>query len=140
MLDEEEYSRWVRSSRHLRSAIGDLERGDYCWACFKAQQAAEFAVKGLLHGLGLPAYGHSVSKLLERLPESLNAGDLVRDGKALDKYYVPTRYPNAWEKGVPADYYVKDDAENAIKCAENIINWVDEKWRSLRKEGGLERG
>jgi len=140
VLDEEEYLRWVRSAEStLRSARGDWERGDYNWACFKAQQAAEFAVKGLLHGLGLPAYGHSVSKLLERLPESLGANCLIGEAKVLDRCYVPTRYPNAWAEGTPADYYMREDAENAIKYAERIIRWVDEKWRSLRKEGGLEK-
>jgi HEPN domain-containing protein len=65
MLDESEYSRWIKSSkRTLDSPGGDLERGDYNWVCFKAQQAAELAVEALLHGLGMPAYGHSVSKLL----------------------------------------------------------------------------
>ena len=37
MLDEAEYTRWINSSRKtLNSALGDLERGDYNWACFKA--------------------------------------------------------------------------------------------------------
>ncbi|MGB9740257.1 MAG: HEPN domain-containing protein [Candidatus Bathyarchaeia archaeon] len=47
MLDE--YRRWISSSKEaLDSARGDLERGDSNWACFKAQQAAEFVVKALL--------------------------------------------------------------------------------------------
>jgi len=41
------------------------EDGDHNWACFKAHQAAGFAVKGLLYGAGRPARGRSVSKLLE---------------------------------------------------------------------------
>lgn len=67
MLDEDKYARWIRSSKGtLRSAKGDLDRGDYNWACFKAQQAAEFAVEALLHGIGFHACGHSVSRLLIR--------------------------------------------------------------------------
>jgi len=66
---------------------------------------------------------------LNASPESLDAVGAVREAKVLDKYHVLTRYPNAWAEGVPADYYMKEDAENAIKCAEKIINWVDEKWR-----------
>ena len=65
MLDEAEYTRWINSSRKtLNSALGDLERDDYNWTCFKAQQAADLAIKALLHGLGLSAYGHSISRLL----------------------------------------------------------------------------
>ena len=44
-----------------------MNEGIYNWACFKSQQSAEAAIKGLLHGLGLDAYGHSISRLLERL-------------------------------------------------------------------------
>ena len=65
MLDESEYVRWLSSARRtLDSAVGDLGRGDYNWACFKAQQAAEVGVKALLRGLGLPSYGRSISKLV----------------------------------------------------------------------------
>lgn len=87
MLDEDEYSRWIKSSmRTLDSARGDLSRGDYNWACFKAQQAAELAVKALLHGLGLPAHGHSVSKLISNLPRELKASEeVIQSAKTLDK-------------------------------------------------------
>ena len=78
MLDETEYSRWMRSAmKTLNSVKGDLERGDYNWSCFKAQQAAEFAVKALLHGLGIHAYGHSVSKLIMEAPKELEPGKEV---------------------------------------------------------------
>ncbi|MEM1659410.1 MAG: HEPN domain-containing protein [Candidatus Jordarchaeales archaeon] len=89
MLDEEEYSRWIRSA--LSSARGDLEKGDYNWACFKAQQAAEFVVRGLFHGLGFPAYGRSVSKLFECLPESLSAECPIWEARVLDRYYIPIK-------------------------------------------------
>lgn len=138
MLDEAEYTRWINSSRRtLNSAMGDLSRGDYNWACFKAQQAAELAIKALLHGLGLPAYGHSLSRLLTGIPKSLEVKEgIVQAAKTLDKYYVPTRYPNAWVEGTPEDYYTGRDAEDAIKYAETIINWVESSWRLLRGGGG----
>ena len=70
MLDEKEFDRWMSSAeRTLISAQGDSKRGDYNWACFKAQQAAEFAVKAILRGLGFPSYGQSIYKLLTLLKE-----------------------------------------------------------------------
>ena len=120
MLDETEYSRWISSAKKtLESARGDLNRGDYNWACFKAQQAAEMAVKALLHGLGLPAYGHSISKLLINLrSKGLQvSNDIINLAKSLDKYYIPTRYPNAWVEGTPYDYYTVEDAESAIRLS-----------------------
>ncbi|MEM2106993.1 MAG: HEPN domain-containing protein [Candidatus Bathyarchaeia archaeon] len=136
MLDEDEYERWMRASKEaLVSAKGDLERGDYNWTCFKAQQAAEFAARALLHGLGLPAYGHSLSKLLEAAPKEFGFQQVERQAKTLDKYYVPTRYPNAWVEGTPKDYYTREDGEEALRCAEDIACWVEASWRSLRRGG-----
>jgi len=137
MFDEEEYCRWMKASiRTLESAKGDLNRGDYNWACFKAHQAAEFAVKALLHGLGLSAYGHSVSGLLMKMPNDLEAEKVLQEAKTLDKYYIPTRYPNAWVEGAPEDYYTREDGEKAVDYAEKVINWVEDSWRLLKKERG----
>lgn len=137
MLDTNEYLRWIVSAKKtLDSAKGDLERGDYNWACFKAQQAAELAVEALLLGLGMPAYGHSVSKLILNIKSKglFVSEEIVEYAKTLDKYYVPTRYPNAWAEGVPHEYYTVKDAETAITYAHKIIKWVEEQWRSLGRE------
>ena len=121
----------------LESARGDLERGDYNWACFKAQQSAEFSLKALHHGLGLLGHGYSLSRLLRELRDKgLESGEeLIEHAKALDKLYVPTRYPNAWAEGSPHEYYTRSDAEEAIRAAEEVLRWVEGVWRSLRKEG-----
>lgn len=135
VFDESEFSRWLAMAKKtITSAQGDLERGDFNWACFKAQQSAEYAVKALLHGLGLEAYGHSVSKLLSKLTKDLDYSKILQEAKTLDKYYVPTRYPNAWVEGLPIDYYTRQDALQAIEYAEKIIRWVEDVWRSLSKE------
>lgn len=137
MLDEAEFFRWMSMAKKtVESAKGDLERGDYNWACFKAQQSAEFAVKAILHGLGLEAYGHSISALLLKLPREFSIADVMQEAKTLDKYYVPTRYPNAWSEGLPTDYYTEQDALQAISYAEKIIEWVMNAWRSLGGEKG----
>ena len=122
------------SRRTLHSAEGDLGRGDYNWACFKAHQAAEYTVKALLHGLGLAPKGHSISLLLDSIPRELNPDEILDPAKTLDKYYIPTRYPNAWSEGIPPDYYTLNDSKQAVSYASKIIDWVGEKWKSLRKE------
>jgi HEPN domain-containing protein len=132
VLDENEYSRWLKAAKNtLKSAQGDLERGDFNWACFKAQQASELSVKALLHGIGLPAYGHSVSKLLTNIPGIEVPEDILQGAITLDKYYVPARYPNAWPEGSPHEYFSKSDAMRAVKYAEEIIKWVEEVWKYL---------
>lgn len=138
MLDKREFLRWIESAkRTLKSAESDLEGADYNWACFKAHQASEMAVKALLHGLGLPAYGHSVSRLLSDLaPRGIDVSDgVMRSAKILDRYYVPTRYPNAWAEGAPHEYYAKVDAEESLSQAGNVLEWVEGAWRSLERGG-----
>jgi len=55
---------------------------------------------------------------------------------ALDKYYIPTRYPDAWVEGIPEDYFSEQDAIDAVEKALSIIRWVEETWRELlRREG-----
>ena len=54
-------------------------------------------MKALLRGLGLHAYGRNIFGLLSRLEGILKVDEeVMSDAKALDKLYVPTRYPNAW--------------------------------------------
>lgn len=43
--------------------------GDYEWACFAAQQAGKKAVQALYQKLGADAWGHSITGLLQSLPE-----------------------------------------------------------------------
>jgi HEPN domain-containing protein len=113
----------------LRQAEADLElarhatqAGRHEWACFAAQQSAEKAVKAVHLRLGQEAWGHSVTELLEALAGSAAppSGQLLDSGRALDKLYVPTRYPNGLPAGAPADCFTRAEAEDAIAHAEAI--------------------
>lgn len=113
-----------------------MARGDYSWSCFKSHQAAEYAVKALLHGVGETTHGHSISNLITKI-SAANFSEVLEEAKALDKFYVPTRYPDAWSEGVPVDYYTERDATEALMWAEKILGWVVRVWKSL---GGGESG
>lgn len=138
-MDWREFERWMKSAeRTLESARRDLAAGDYNWACFKAQQAAEKALKALLWGVGEPRPGHSLPQLAEAI-EALGI-DVPPDVKErcyrLSKFYVPTRYPDAWSEGAPEDYYSRGEAEEAIKMASGVVEWAEEVWRELSRRGG----
>lgn len=131
------------SLKTLESARRDLDHGDYNWACFKAHQAAEKALKAILWSLGKPRGGHSLISLLNYLLEVLGVdapGRIREICLRLDKHYIPTRYPDAWSEGAPEDYYSRSEAEEAIALAYEVIGWVEGVWRELLRRGGeLER-
>ena len=124
-----------RSGDWMRQAVKDLEhakrsaeQGDYEWACFAAQQAAEKAVKALYQKISIEAWGHSVSRLLQALPSEVRPPEeLVNGAKELDRHYVPTRYPNFHPEGAPLDYYTEQDARRAIEHAERILEFCRSK-------------
>jgi len=127
LFDETEFQRWwTQSEQTLGSSERDRQSGDYNWACFKAQQAAEYAVKGLLRGMGRPAVGHSVLRFLEEL-EQLSGENFEAqkdDARLLDRHYIPTRYVDAHPAGSPFQYYGAQDAEAAVEAARRVLEFV----------------
>ena len=126
-FDQAEFQRWWdQSAQTLASAERDRQSNDYNWACFKAQQAAEYAVKGLLRGLGQSAVGHSVLRFLEELEQLSGESFAIEKDQArlLDRHYIPTRYVDAHPAGSPFQYYREQDAEAAIEAAGNLLEFV----------------
>jgi HEPN domain-containing protein len=125
ITDKEECKRWLEQAENtLQSAEKDKQAGDYNWCCFKAQQAAEFALKGLLYGIGVSAVGHSLLKLLGELEKrGFRTSEITRDARILDRHYIPTRYVNAHAEGAPFEFYDLPTAEEALKSARKIVDF-----------------
>ncbi len=139
VLDEKEFDRWMRQAEHnLASAERDAYEGDYGWACFKAQQAAEMAVKALLLGLGQPAWGHSVLALLKQIAglQISVSPELLECAQRLDRLYIPPRYPNAHPAGSPYEFYNATDAQQAISDARQVIEFVRQAFRNAQMAFG----
>ena len=69
-------------------------------------------------------WGHSVQRLLEDFPdkEVLDEFDSLTEAAAgLDKYYIPTRYPNGLPDLTPQKVYSAQDSRAAIERAECLI-------------------
>ncbi|MFZ5556245.1 MAG: HEPN domain-containing protein [Pseudomonadota bacterium] len=124
-MKREEWERYRRQARHtLDSARRDQAVGDHDWACFKAQQAAELAVKGFVRATRRFVTGHSVVKLLAESETQVPAA-ILDCARELDKVYIPSRYPDAYDWGSPMDYYRETDAQKAIACAASVLEWLD---------------
>lgn len=99
--------------------------GSHASACFFAQQAAEKALKGVLTALGEEPWGHSVADLLEATALRLEVPEHVAGARALDAFYIPTRYPNALPAGSrAADVYGEEQSSRALELAEGVVAFV----------------
>ncbi len=123
----EEALLWLRQSEaELRAARHSFEAGDWFAAVFWCHQAAEKALKALLIAGGVTARGHDLLSLLRRIREEIHAeppGDVERCVKRLNPHYMVSRYPDA-ANGLPYEMYTREDAEEALRCAETILGWV----------------
>ncbi len=73
-------------------------------------------------------WGHSVAELCKRATTKDKELEKVRRKAAtLDKYYIPTRYPNGLPRGIPSEAFEKRDADRAIEIAEEVIKVIDGK-------------
>lgn len=120
-----------RSGDWFRQAEADLEHarsardaGHFEWAAFACHQAAEKAIKAVFQKQHLDAWGHTLSALMGELAGSTHPDPALIDRcKELDKHYIPTRYPNGFDRGAPVDFYTRDEAERSIANAEAILEF-----------------
>lgn len=98
-------------------------------ACFLSQQSAEKALKAYLYAQGAESvWGYSVAELCEDAQRfDADFEELRKKTGPLDRYYIPTRYPNGLPGGIPADAYQEDDAVKAIDMAREVIEIVRQK-------------
>lgn len=123
------YKDWLAQAKeNLKHAQRSLDMGDYAWACFAAHQAAEMAVKGLHMRLGQIAWGHAVIDLLMALPQEVKPDKaFLERAKHLDKYYIPTRYPNAHPAGPAFRYFTEKEAKEATLLAKEVLAYCERK-------------
>jgi HEPN domain-containing protein len=128
--------RWLRQAEHDRSiAGGHQERGDFSDACFMAEQAAQKALKAFLIGHGHRSVPiHSVAQLAERCAQIDPAFSAhITDGRVLDQYYIPTRYPDVLAPpAVPFESYTQEQGTTAVAAAQAIVALVAQDLRPAR--------
>lgn len=108
----------------------------YDKGCFIIQQATEKALKACLYATGERlVFEHSTFELTEKLAEvSPKFNEIINATKRLDRFYIPTRYPNGLPGGVPYKHFTKEDFESALSDGEAVIV----QCQRFLKEKGLE--
>lgn len=117
-----------QSERNYTSALVNHSSGLYEEACFQSHQASEKAIKAFLNYLGKERRGHSLVYLLAELGTEVPV-DVKECAIYLDKHYIPSRYPDVYPEGIPADYYTTENSKRCLECAEKVMNWVKSRVR-----------
>ena len=125
-MTEQEAGRWLEQAQWDLKAAGDsAAAGNFEWACFQAQQGAEKALKAFLYAAGKgPALSHSVRLLLADCVQLDPALAELAPAGELDRYYIPTRYPNALPGDVPHEHFTEEAAERCRSLASSVIEFV----------------
>jgi HEPN domain-containing protein len=120
-----EADRWLRQAlADVQAAESSLRGGSCEWACFQAQQAGEKAIKAVWFASGADPWGHSLTQLIGDFPVPSVKDRLMAvldAAKTLDKFYIPTRYPNGLPDSIPADVYTVEDAKRALGAVALVI-------------------
>ena len=134
---KEEALRWLTQAKDEFKDADDLrKRGRLYLALFHFQQAAEKALKAYLYVKVKSAevfHTHSVGDLAQMAAEADVEFKSIAGAKALDKYYILTRYPNGLPGGVPSRFF--DDpkeAERAMQLCRSVIELAERKVEKAR--------
>jgi HEPN domain-containing protein len=120
-----ESERWLLfAHQDLRMAELAMTEGLYNQVCFHSQQCAEKAIKGLLAQQGkVPPRTHRLADLLGLLEPDPFAEDRI-EIQLLDRFYLPTRYPDALPGSLPEGLPDAGDAQEALTIAGKVLTQV----------------
>lgn len=129
---KQESERWFKQAEHfLEAAEKNLNKlFFYSDACFFAEQAAQAVLKAYLFFKGERfVFLHSVRELaLACAKYDKDFKKAAEEGRILDHYYIPTRYPDALAPpAVPFESYTKKQALEAVALSKRITGLVKKK-------------
>jgi HEPN domain-containing protein len=127
------YEEWIkRAKSSLELAQAKINRQIYYEdLCYQSQQAVEKALKGLLIYYGVePEFTHNIEILLNKVKESTDIPENIKEAALLTNYAVQTRYPGEYDEITQEEY------EESIKIAKDCLQWVEKK---MSASGNLPR-
>jgi HEPN domain-containing protein len=124
-----EARRWfAQAEEQFATAEWNAQGKRWPFACFVCQQTAELALKALLMRRGDRARVHGLLHLLERLrPNCPDVAQLEVAARNLERFYIPTRYPDALPTGTSSSYFTQQDATDALADAADVLSFARRK-------------
>ncbi len=119
---------WLNGARQ---DLAIAEDGVARWSnasCFHAQQSAEKALKAaLVLASGDSARTHALVVLAAELVSAGTALDepVLEACKVLDKFYAPTRYPDALGGVDPTEIFTEREAREAVSLARHVLTFAE---------------
>ena len=123
----EEADRWIKFAyEDLKMAELALEEKIYNQVCFHSQQCVEKILKAFIRHRGqIHPEIHKLTELLSFMSPS-PFDDLIDRIIPLDRFYIPTRYPDALPGTLPEGLPVEKDAKEAIEVAKLVLKKAEE--------------
>lgn len=119
----DKYKEWlVFASEDFLMAEMAMKRGIYNQVCFHAQQTAEKSLKAFLKAKnGTVPRLHNLIELF-KLCKSIdkNLSDMKEACEYLNRFYAPTRYPDAFPGSLPDRLPNEHEANSAFKYCTQI--------------------
>lgn len=114
--------RWLSFARDdLRMAELALEEEIFNQVCFHSQQSAEKSIKSLISAQAkTPPRTHVMAELI-RLLNPNPVEQMSMELLFLDRFYIPTRYPDALPGSLPEGMPDRNDAEGALVTASKLL-------------------
>jgi HEPN domain-containing protein len=126
--------RWLLTAEEDLAAARTLyDHEMFAASCFHAQQAAEKSIKAIWFFEDEDPWGHSVKKLIDDFPRKNDIPNFTEYndiGALLDKYYIPTRYPNGLPDLTPGLVYTRSDAAAGLDAASRFIG-LCKRWMEM---------
>ena len=124
----ERAARWRAYAADDRRAAERLSSELWHVACFHAQQASDKGLKALLtlvHGDVVQTHlAQTLLQALRDLGESVPE-PVATAANALDRFYVPTRHPDALDFADASLVFTTEDAQRAVGWADTVLRWCD---------------
>lgn len=127
---------WLTAQEDLEAAKALHESNKFSHACFLAQQGAEKAMKSLWIAIDSDPWGHSIQKLVMQYPQKnrlIGIDNWLAQAATLDKFYIPTRYPNGLPDLTPSQVYNSQDSVQAIEKAEFFLEETRKQLEGLKE-------